>query len=210
MLKQCILILISSCLSLTHCFSQDSTHTKANDMSVPFYKWEIGIDALPLIGKAKDPFGYILKRNFQSASGRQALRLKLLPKLQYIPLPEGNQNSININLTIGYEWQKLYNQFAILYGFDPYIEYGQIKLTSDTKGIITKQTTLKLGASAFVGGRYYLGKHLALTLETHLFYQYYNFKAVDNSSGSSLAGAYLKTHQIYLNPVNALYLSYHF
>jgi hypothetical protein len=163
-----------------------------------------------LIDKAKDPFGYILKRNFRSASGRQALRLKLVPRFEFIPLTQANRNTSDIRVAVGYEWQKLYNRFGVLYGFEPYYEYLQIKLTSNANGLITKQKTFKVGTSAFIGGRYYIGKHFAVTLETYLLYQYYDFKMVDNSPGSSLASASLKTHQIYFNPINTLYLSYHF
>lgn len=205
-----LLIAVAIFLNITYSVGQDSTHANVNKESIPFYKWEIGIDVLPLIDKAKDPFGYILKRNFQSASGRQALRLKILPKWQYTPLIGGDSYAYSINLAIGYEWQKLYNHFAILYGFDPYFQRDQIKISGNQVGVITEQNTLKVGVSGFIGGRYYLGKHIAVTLESHLFYQYYDTKMNNYSPNNPLGSAFTKYHSVYFNPINTVYLSYHF
>lgn len=174
--------------------------------TVPFYKWEIGIDALPLIDKSKDPFGYVLKRNFQKDNGRQALRLKLLPRIGFSGVG-GTVSNSSIYLAVGYEWQKLYGRFATLYGLEPFIRYdhniidGQIaSANSDTKRLNT-------GLNGFLGGRYYIGSHFAITLESHLIY---NYQKVDINDSGLVGFIRVRENIIYFNPLHTVYLSYHF
>lgn len=200
-------------LASTYTFAQTTQQIIDTDINknsaAPFYKWEVGIDALPLIDKAKDAFGYIVKRNYQTSSGRKALRLKLLPQISTSPGTSGTArtNNSSINIAIGYEFQKMFGHFSAIYGFEPFYQHSLVKVTVIPSGVISfKQTDSKIGISGFIGGRYYINNHIALTLETHLVYQYRTTKSEDVSTFYSF-GNY---NQILINPVHALYISYHF
>lgn len=205
-----VVYFLSIMLMSTSTIAQISQQTSENINSseVPSYKWEVGIDALSLTNRAKDAFGFIVKRNYQASSGRKALRLKFLPRLVNSPGTGGTarENNSSINIAVGYEWQKMYNNFSVLYGVEPFFQYNIIKVTSLSTGTVSfSQTDTKVGISGFIGGRYYINKHLSLTVETHLIYQYYNANG-DNNTASSF-GNY---NQVFINPLHAFYLGYHF
>lgn len=182
---------------------EQRTDTK---LTVPFYKWEIGIDVLPLADKAKDAFGYVVKRNFQTSNGRRALRLKFLPSLS-ASFVGGTVSNTYLYTAVGYEWQKLYGRFAALYGVEPFFRYSHnvIKGQNSAAGSDIKQ--INTGLSGLLGGRYYLGGHFALTIESHLIY---NFYSSDITNTGNVASGYARQHTEYVNPIHAVYFSYHF
>lgn len=190
-------------------FSQESTQLQSDHKLVPFCKWEVGVDLLPLADKSKDAFGYIVKRNFQTANGLQALRFKLLPRFVTGPGTGSgaDEKQSSIYLAIGLERQKMYGHFSVLYGLEPYLRYSSIKVKSTTTGLeVINQTDTNLGVAGFIGGRYYVSNHISFTLESHLVYQYRDL----NGSTGSLSSYFSRTHQLFVEPLHALYVSYQF
>lgn len=174
-----------------------------------FYEWEAGVDLLPLIDKSNDAFGFIVKHNFRttSSSDRSALRLKFRPQLGRTSLQQTAQDrQSSIYLAIGYEKQKMYGHFSLLYGAEPFIQYSHNRIGSASAiRQVSEQTSIIVGVGGFVGGRYYIGKHLAATLESHLIYQNSSSKASTNGSRFST-----RASQLFVEPIHTIYLSYHF
>ena len=205
-----IAFIILSVLPSTYMFAQDTQQPVSTDIStkpiVPFYKWELGLDALPLIDKAKDSFGYVLKRNFQKENGRQALRLKLLPRFGYSSVG-GTVSNSSVYLAVGYEWQKLYGRFAVLYGLEPFFRYDHNLVAGQNINARSEAKQINTGLSGFVGGRYYIGNHFSVSVESHLIYNFYSGK-ITNSGNISSGDA--RQHIELFNPIHAVYFSYHF
>lgn len=205
-------LLITSFFILLLSFSssaQNTTETQSNERSVPFYKWEVGIDLLPLADKSKDAFGYMVKRNYELANGRKALRFKLLPRFLSGPGTGSgaDEKQTAISLAIGYERQRIYGHFAVLYGFEPYFRYSSIRVISTTTGLeVVRQTDTNLGIAGFIGGRYYVGNHISFTIESHLVYQYRDF----NGDNSGVASYFSRSHQLFAEPLHAVYVGYQF
>jgi hypothetical protein len=207
-------LLITSFFILLLSFSssaQNTTETPSNEKSVPFHKWEVGIDLLPLADKSKDAFGYMVKRNYELANGRKALRFKLLPRFLSGPGSGSGAGAdakeSGMKLAIGFERQKIYGRFSILYGLEPYFSYRLARTKSTTTGIVvTSQNDTRLGVAGFIGGRYYAGNHISFTLESHLVYQYQDF----NGDNSGVASYFSRSHQLFAEPLHALYVSYQF
>lgn len=174
--------------------------------TLPFYKWEIGLDALPLIDKAKDSFGYVLKRNFQGENGRQAVRLKLLPRFGHSNVGGSVSNS-SIYVAVGYEWQKIYGRFAVLYGLEPFFRYENNISVGQVTNYRTQVKNTYVGSSGFIGGRYYLGNHFSLTVESHLIYNYHKGSTFNIGNASS---GMAREHTLSTNPIHSFFLSYHF
>lgn len=197
---------------LTHIYTlaqsaqQLASIENSTNSTVPFYKWELGIDALPLIDKAKDPFGYILKRNFQKEDGRQAIRLKFLPRFGYSDVG-GTVSNSSVYVAIGYEWQKLYGKFAVLYGLEPFFRYDRNLIAGQNTSAGSEVKQINTGLSGFVGGRYYIGNHFSVSIESHLVYNFYS-GSISNSGNVSSGDA--KQHIEFFNPIHAVYFSYHF
>lgn len=174
--------------------------------AAPFYKWEFGIDVLPLVDKSRDAFGYILKRNFKGKSGRKALRLKFLPRFGNSSL-DGDVTTSAINLAVGYEWQRTHGRFATLYGIEPSIRSSRNIITPSNSRNKTEVFDTYIGANAFIGGRYYLGKHFAITIESHAIY---NYHIIDGSNLNLVSSFKVREHIFFINPIHALYVNYHF
>ncbi|MBD2704315.1 hypothetical protein IC229_26965 [Spirosoma sp. BT702] len=214
MIKQYLLTSFLLLFISSFSFCQDSIQVKSNKSVVPFYKWEVGIDLLPLVDKAKDAYGYVLKRNYELASGRKALRLKVWPRFLVNPgtgvggaVGTGEEKQTSINLALGYERQKLYGHFAVLYGLEPYFHYSLIRVLVIPSGLeAIRQEETRLGVAGFIGGRYYVGSHLSFTLESHLVYQYRDF----SGNQQNVASYFQRTHQLFIEPIHALYVSYQF
>lgn len=190
-------------------FSQESAQINPDRNLVPFYKWEVGIDLLPLVDKSKDAYGYIVKRNYQAANGRKALRFKLLPRFVTGPGTgsgaDGKQSVIYF--AVGYERQRMYGRFSVLYGVESYLRYSSISIKSTSTGLeVLKQIDTSLGVAGFIGGRYYVGNHVSFTLESHLIYQYRD----QNGSFSNVGSYFSREHQLSAEPLHALYVSYQF
>ncbi|GAB3992388.1 hypothetical protein GCM10028807_25370 [Spirosoma daeguense] len=185
-------------------FGQDSTKTNRSELLAN--KWEIGIDLLSLIDKSKDAFGFVVKRNFNANNGRKAIRFKVLPRTLYSPGATLNENNSSFFVAMGYERQKLVGRFSVLYGIEPFFQYSIVKIKQVSNGALTlQQTDTKVGLDGFIGGRYYINNHLSATIETHLVYQY---RSTEGESGTvRYSGDY---NQVFINPIHALYLSYHF
>ncbi|QKZ14979.1 hypothetical protein [Spirosoma sp. KUDC1026] len=188
--------------------AQESAEPMTSLKAVPFYKWEIGIDLLPLADKSKDAFGYIVKRNFQTENGRQALRFKLLPRFVSGPGGSGaDAKDSSIKLALGFERQKMYGHFSVLYGLEPYFSYRTARTKSTTTGIVvTRQNDTSFGVAGFVGGRYYVGNHVSFTLESHLVYQFQD----QNGSIDNVGSYFARTHILFAEPLHAVYVSYQF
>jgi hypothetical protein len=96
-------------------------------------KWEVGINALALTDKNKgpfreiDPFGYIIKRYVRAEKGRQALRFKFSPRFLWVPYDDLSSTDNTLNVAIGYEWQQIFDRFAVLYGIEPFIRYYKLE-----------------------------------------------------------------------------------
>lgn len=202
-------LLLTSLFILLLSFYLSAQNTIENP--VPFYKWEVGIDLLPLVDKSKDAFGYIVKRNFELENGRKAFRFKLLPRFLSGPGTGSgaDEKRTTINLAIGYERQRAFGYFAVLYGFEPYFRYSSIRVLSTATGLeANRQTNTNLGVAGFIGGRYYVGNHLSFTLESHLIYQYQDFNGRNNVG--SVASYFQRSHQLFVEPIHALYVGYQF
>ena len=173
--------------------------------TLPFFKWEVGIDLLPLIDKSNDAFEYVLKRNFQKTNGREALRIKFLPSVGYSGV-KGNTTLLGVNLAVGYEWQNIYGRFATLYGVEPYVRYFSNAVNGQF-GAHSSLKDLNIGASGFIGGRYYINRHISLSLESHLIYTYHY---LDATNIGNAAGMFTREHSLQFNPIHSLFISYHF
>ncbi|MFT4032994.1 MAG: hypothetical protein QM669_11290 [Siphonobacter sp.] len=193
---------LSSTIAHAQYLSKDSTSLRIQS-SVPFYKWEVGLNTLSLIDKTRDPIGYIIKRNFQTEKGRQALRLKVKPGLNFSGMGINSLN-LTINTGIGYEWQKLYNRLGVLYGIEPFFKYFRSSISGATQ---PSSWQIDLGSTFFLGGRYYIGSHFSVTLESHLVY---TFQSSHYENFGNAIIAWSRGHSLVLSPINTLYLSYHF
>ena len=182
-------------------------NTKADTNTIPFYKWEVGIDLLPLIGKSRDVFGYIVKRNFQTQdqNHRQALRVKFLPSLAWSNLGGASASNNYYYAALGYEWQNMMNRFSILYGGEAFILHERLKNGSPSSPGYYSNVEINTGLRGFIGCRYFLSSRFSLSLESHLVYNYRVAK-VDGI----LADLESRDHTITINPINAIYLNYHF
>ncbi|MFT4032996.1 MAG: hypothetical protein QM669_11300 [Siphonobacter sp.] len=199
---------LSSTIAHAQYLSKDSTSLRIQS-SVPFYKWEVGIDLLPLIDKSQDPYGYVFKRTYLTSEGRKSIRFKFLPWfLSGIGAGSGvDEKQYSIFFSLGVEKQRIWGRFAIIYGLDPFFRNTFLQDKSTVTGLVlVKRTDIYLGASAFIGGRYYITNHLSATLESHLIYEYRDYNAYESWIGS----IFYRTHTISTKPINTLYLSYHF
>jgi hypothetical protein len=174
-------------------------------------KWEIGINALILTDKNKtatgdiDPFGYIVKRYVKSERGRQAIRFKFSPRLIWVPYDDLSATNNTLNVAIGYEWQQVFNRFAAFYGVEPFIQHYKSETKPKNAPIINSQREIKIGASIFLGGRCRIGKHWSASVESHLYYNYRDFRGE-----GSTARSYSANHEVSLTPLHAVYVHYHF
>jgi hypothetical protein len=194
----------SPALAQTGSNALDDDNTRTT--TTRFYKWEIGLDLLPLAEKSKDAFGFILKRNFKYTNGREALRIKFLPSLGYSGVG-GNTTLLGINLAVGYEWQKTYGRFSTLYGVEPYVRFFSNEISGQSRGAHSNYNDLNIGASGFIGGRYYINRHISLSLESHLVYTYHYLNASNIGNASRI---FTREHGLQFNPIHALYINYHF
>lgn len=208
-MKRVYLILVFSIFATAFQSLAQDTSSVTGPTEAAFYEWEMGIDLLPLIDKSSDGFGFLIKRNFQTTTPteRSALRLKFRPQVQRTSGQRvtGERQS-SVSLAVGYEKQKLYGRFSVLYGAEPFIQRSLNRVRAATANqALSEQSSTIIGISGFVGGRYYLGKHLAATLESHLIYQRTNSEGFTN--GARFTG---QANQLFAEPIHAIYLSYHF
>lgn len=208
-MKRVYLVLVFSIFATAFQALAQDTSSVTGPTEAAFYEWEAGIDLLPLIDKSRDGFGFIVKRNFQTTTPteRSALRLKLRPQLlRTSGRQTTGERQSSISLAVGYEKQKLYGRFSVLYGAELFLQRSRSQFGSTTVNrIVSQQTSNTIGISGFVGGRYYLGKHLAATLESHLIYQR---TRSEGFTGSDTFAS--RANQLFVEPIHAIYLSYHF
>ena len=187
-----------------------SQNTNSDNSVIPFSKWEFGLDALPLINKSKDSFGFIVKRNFQKNGEIRAARLKIWPYFaNSLPYDGGTvmQTDYTVNVAIGYEWQKQHERFTFLYGLEPFLRYKHSTVLNINTNALSEVNQVNSGLSGFVGGKYYLGSHFSMSAESHLVYNFYRGGLI---SGSVSYGTGVTENNIYINPIHAVYLSYQF
>jgi hypothetical protein len=187
-----------------------SQNTNSDNSIIPFSKWEFGLNALPLIDKSRDSFGFIVKRNFHNNGEMRAARLKILPSFaNSLPYDGGTaaQTDYAIDVAIGYEWQKQHDRFTFLYGIEPFLRYKHLTVSNINTYVVSEVNQLNTGLSSFVGGKYYLGSHFSVSAESHLVYNFYRGGLV---SGSVSYGTGVSANNIYINPIHAIYMSYQF
>lgn len=185
-----------------------SQNTNSDNSIIPFSKWEFGLNALPLIDKSRDSFGFIVKRNFHNNGEMRAARLKILPSFaNSLPYDGGTvaQTDYTIDVAIGYEWQKQYDRFTFLYGLEPFLRYKKLTVLNVNTQMVSEANQLNTGLSCFIGGKYYLGSHFSVSAESHLLYNYYRGGLI---SGTVYYGTGVSSNNIYINPIHAIYISY--
>lgn len=208
-MKKLVFILLLDFVFLSSfCNAQDSTQRNQSANFLPFCKWEVGVDLLPLVDKLKDPFGLILKRNFNTSNGIRALRLKIYTQASFAQAGRVDSGYVwypTVYLATGYEWQKLYGKFSFLYGGEFFVKHSLNKIES--RNGVSQTSFTYFGSSVFAGGRYQIASHIFLTLESHFIYQYQDIRGenIGNISSFSSRGS-----DIRINPIHAFYLNYSF
>jgi hypothetical protein len=178
--------------------------------NLPYWTGEVGIDLLPLINKGQDPSGYVVKFNLKTKhfNTRQAFRVKIRPGLSSQTIYGNGQVGVSNSswyLSVGYEWQKLYGRFGVLKGVEPFLFNNSVTAPNTSTGNSSLSES-NAGISGFLGGRYYLGKHVAITVESHLIY---NSRQIGRplNFGTQVSS---EEKSFVFYPIRAVYLSYHF
>lgn len=172
----CFLFVFGQTFSQTD--SLNSDNSKGKSSTFPLLKnksWEIGLNLLTLINKEKSIYNVIVRRNY----GKGAFRLRPMFNAQYTPNPTGistfNAKRIEFGLFIGHEWKKnITSKFEIFYGAEVgYSKVNQKNSVLDDPNGTSYYTVLesyndKALANIFVGPKFFVARHLSVSLETTL------------------------------------------
>jgi hypothetical protein len=188
-------------------FGQSPGELGPPDTPPKLSKWELAIDALPLLDKQSDAFGFLL-RKYVGDSARKAIRFKLNP-LYGNGLNTSNQREdYTIGVGLGLDWLKRYGRTAIYYGFEGDFSFRRYRLfISDSGGNVLGSypaSERRWAANVFVGGRYQIHQRWAVSVESFLRYQYI---FGDGRLPSGFKASYFDK-SLRIIPIRVLYLSY--
>lgn len=192
-----------------HAFGQSPGELGPPGTPPKISKWEIALDALPLIDKQSDAFGFLV-RKYMGDSARKALRFKLNPIYGDGLNTSTQLEDFTIGTGLGLEWLKRYGRATVYYGLEGDFAFRRYLLfTSTPSGTVVDIFPARVytsAANAFLGGRYNIGSRWAMSVESFLRYQYISG---GGRVPSGLRGSYFD-RSLRIIPIRAIYLSYRF